>query len=425
MLNSQQVLPLMPRWLDDVLKLIGSLAIKRPTAKGRAAYTRAADAMLTHYHDETASFLFSPPRATKPDEDSKPFNYLFINLLLIDIRSTYPTLLSKLNSPEYKEISRRLQADLSIVTHFIAFLVKSLGSDNDDGDDDGFELIMSADLLLTLRKNIAETVSLTIEYLRDRYDASVAGALGLHPDARAGTSATSEGTRLTLTWENMKDEIPHDRLILACLQMTSLWLREDENENLRAEAAGLTDLLTELYKESSKDGLDFRLPILTTLEATISTTQGIDAFIAHETWQPLINDCTTVAQTALLKSRVSSNDQEAQVGISIIRVLLAAVDDYAITEPPMECMFMVTVAAGLPIIDNISIACLDFEVALVQLAAALLTKASPGLRRQFRESVAALNGLTRQLKELGRRQNDQELLDSLDDVLVELEDLRH
>ncbi len=218
------------------------------------------------------------------NSDSKPFSYLLINLLLIDIRSSFPTLLANLNSAEYPSISQRLAAAFDVISSFIGFLVRSLD------DKGGSEISISPDLLLKLRKDIAETMSLAIEYLRDRWDASIAGTSGLHPSARTGTAATSEGTRLTLTWESKKDSVNADPIILAGIRALAIWIREDENENLRNETAGLMDMLVELYKSSSEGALDFRYPILLALEGIIVTEEGLDAFLGQDGWQVVFED---------------------------------------------------------------------------------------------------------------------------------------
>jgi len=184
--------------------MIRKLIFSKPTLASRAAYTQLASTLLQVYPTSCPTLLFKDDSSLK--RDSKPFSFLFINLLLIDLRSSFPSLLSKLNSSDYPSVSLRLAAALDIISSFIGFLLRSL-----DNELDSVSFSMPPDLLLRLRKDIAETMSLTIEYLRDRWDASVAGASGLHPSARAGTSATSEGTRLTLTWESMTDSVNTDR----------------------------------------------------------------------------------------------------------------------------------------------------------------------------------------------------------------------
>lgn len=424
-----EVIPKNSSWLNGLILLLRKLVVSRPTSAGRAAYTQAAAALLQAFPHQTPVLLFDSKSIKKMgDDESKPFTYLFINLLLIDIRSAYPSLLPKLNSSEYPAISKRLSAAFDVVSSFIGFLIRSL--DDEDGD-----FIMPPDLLLKLRKDIAETISLTAEYLRDRFDASIAGTLGLDKDA-VGGPATYGGTRKQLTFDSIKDDIPHDQLVLASIRMLAIWLREDENEKLREEAAGLTDLMSELYMSSAKNDLDFRFPILTALEATVTTEEGIDSFIAQDTWNVLAQDLVDIVQYTLRKGKQQDlatlearTEQDASRGIEIIRVLLAVIDSsYGVTEPPVEWMKVVPAAAGLSADRETSISptCLELEIAIVQLATALLGKASPGLRSRYRESMSALaglmNGLRIKCKQGGGRLDD--LGEAVEDVITELENLR-
>ena len=423
------VIPDNPSWLNGLILLLRKLVVSRPTSAGRAAYTQSAAALLQAFPHQTAASLFDSKSTKKiGDDESRPFTYLFINLLLIDIRSAYPSLLPSLNSAEYPAISRRLAAAFDVVSSFVGFLVRSL--DNEDGD-----FIMPPDLLLKLRKEIAETISLTAEYLRDRFDASIAGTLGLDKDA-VGGPATYGGTQKQLTFDSIKDGIPQDQLVLASVRMIAIWLREDENEKLREEAAGLTDLMTELYRSSGKNDLDFRFPVLTALEATVTTEEGIDSFIAQETWNVLAQDLADIVQSTLRKGKQQDlatfearTEQDASRGIEVIRVLLAVIDSsYGVTEPSTEWMKVVPAAAGLRADKDTSISptYLELEIAIIQLATALLSKASPGLRSRYKESMAALGGLMKKLKvkcKQGEGRLD-DLGEAVEDVIIELENLR-
>src|SRR5277367_6214790 len=197
-----------------------------------------AASLMRAYPLQCPPLLFSDGKA--PASDAKPFSYLFINLILIDLRSSFPSLLSKLNTPEYAAISGRLSSALDVVLFFIGFLIRSLV---DETNSNPVNIGMSPDLILKVRRSIAETMSLTVEYLRDRWDASIAGAAGLHPSARHGTAATSGGTRLALTWDSINESVTNDTLIHAIIRTLATYLHEDENENLRKESAGLMDML--------------------------------------------------------------------------------------------------------------------------------------------------------------------------------------
>lgn len=414
--NAYQSLPTNPKWLKSLINILRSLVQKRPTLEGRAAYTQLAAALLQAYPKTCPDLLFKDN--SSGNTDNKPFSYLFVNLLLIDIRSSFPSLLSKLNSVDYPTTSERLSAAFDVMSSYIGFLVRSLE------DEDNISFTIPPDLLLKLRKDLAETMSLTIEYLRDRWDASVAGASGLHPSARSGTSATSEGTRLTLAWDSMTDKVNQDPLVLAAIRTLAIWIREDENENLRNESAGLMDMLMELYKLSSKEGLDFRYPILTALEPILATEDGVLGFSEQDGWDILFQDLRFVLEN--ISSQQGFNDTASlSRGVEIVRTLLAVVDHASTTYPREDWMTAVTVAASMkapPKIPKPHPLLIEFQIAMLQLATALLNKAPPGMQRRYLPSITASRGVEAQLEEIVNGMEDTSLAA---EYMSELEDVRN
>jgi len=71
---------------------------------------------------------------------------------------------------------------------------------------------------------------------------------------------------------------------------------------------------------------------------------------------------------------------------------------------------------------------LEFQIAMLQLSTALLSKAPFGMKRRYASSNAALSGISNQLKVLVNSIDDEtevrELLESLEDVTLELDNLR-
>lgn len=346
-----------------------------------------------------------------------------VNLLLIDIRSSFPSLLAKLNSEEYPAISQRLAAAFDVISSFIGFLVRSLD------DESVSRFSMTPDLLLKLRKDIAETMSLNIEYLRDRWDASIAGASGLHPSARTGTAATSEGTRLTLTWESMKDNVNADALILAGIGALAIWIREDENENLRNETAGLMDMFVDLYKLSSQGTLDFRYPILLALEGIMINEEGIDGFLGQDGWLVVFEDLKSILRSTTEQPTISQSSIDAGRGLQIVRVLLAIIDHEATSFPREDWMAVVTTTTSMKVTATPpSSVIIEFLVAMLQLSSTLLSKSSGGMTKRYVTSVPALSGLVKQLKPIVSNMDDEvesrELMALLDDEALVLENLR-
>lgn len=401
--------------------MLRKLITSRPTSAGRTAYTQLAASLLQAYPERAPDLLFTDDSYKA---DSKPFSYLFINLLLIDLRSSFPSLLSKLNSFEYPETSQRLSAAFDIISSFIGFLVRRL-----DDETSLSKFSMPPDLLLKLRKDVSETLSLTIEYLRDRWDGSVAGASGLHPEARTGTAATTEGARLTLTWESMKDNVTEDPLILAAVRALAIWIREDENENLRSETAGLMDMLIELYKSSNTGAVDFRYPILLALEGILLTEDGLTGFLGQDGWEVLFADLSTILNhtTKDQESNISVSASAAR-GLEVVRVLLAVVDHNLTSFPREDWMSAVTITALLnPPSNSSPPIVLELQIAMLQLSTALLSKASGGTQNRYMTSNSALSKLGNQLESvvmtMENKEEAAEFISLLEDVKLDLDNL--
>ncbi|KAJ8068250.1 hypothetical protein OCU04_003817 [Sclerotinia nivalis] len=423
---SSEALPRNPKWLKSITILLRALVNRKPTLIGRTAYTQAAAALLQAYPATCPSMLFNDESLHTSDktENSKPFSYLFVNLLLIDLRSSFPSLLAKLNNSDYSAILQRLAAAFDVISSFIGYLVRSL-------DEDSSTFTMTPDLMLKLRKDIAETMSLAIEYLRDRWDASVAGASGLHPSARSGTAATSEGTRLTLTWDSMKGNVTADPLILASIRALAIWIREDENENLRKESAGMMDMFIELYKISNKDEPDFRYPILLALEGIMTTEDGVEAFLNQGGWQVVFEDLASIFSKSTDVSSTNNHSiiiSEAARGLQIVRVLLAVIDEESTSYIKQEWLITVSTASSMQLPSSTSPSVvIELHIAMLQLSTALLSKAGDGMQKRYSNDQKALARIVQQLEVIVGEMEDKgeaaEFKELLSDVVLDLENL--
>ncbi|KAK1987043.1 Neurochondrin-domain-containing protein [Colletotrichum cereale] len=404
-----KALPSSPKWIKSVVDFVKKLLTSRPTPEARNAYTIIAASLLEVYPAEASELLF-----TSDVKEDKPFSYLFITLLLTDTRATLPRLLEILNDPTYPAIAQRLGSAFDVTTHFVGYLVRSL----DDEMSSPANMIMPPGFLLKIRRTIAEAISLAIEFLRDRWDASVAGTFGLHPDARTKEIDTSMGKRLTISWESKKDNIHEDPLILAAIRALSLWLREDDNDLLRKEAAGLTDMLIDLYKASSPAQLDFRSPILVGLEGILVEKAGLEEFTTHNGWEALTQDLLAILQ----RTSTVSDENEAARAVEIVRILLPIVESEEAGSREEWMAVVTSVAAwdapeaGQPLLVQ------EAQVAALQLATALLVGASEGMRRRYVHSTSAILGIAARLeRHVGA---DHSLRESLVDVLQTLGSFR-
>lgn len=326
---------------------------------------------------EGSQVVFSA-RDKEEKRDQKPESYIFVTVLLIDIRSTIPSLQEKLHSAEYSEISERLVRAYDVISAFIGFLVQSLEAMDSD-DEDGaaspaFSVPMPVDLLMKLRANISEVMSLTIEHLRDRYDSSTAGAAGLHPSAR--TRSEGSTNPLPIAWETSTG-MSKDPLTLSQLRALSLWLRDEENDALRREASGVTDVCLALYQDTSDQ--DFRFPVLLFLEAIIEIPEGVESFLREEGWAILAADLQAIP----------SIPPEHARGIEIVRVLLAVVE-YDVTGPSKEEWMPIVDLARQSIVHAPSATDLELGIAICQLAVELLVRAPRGVRNRKRNAVTEM-----------------------------------
>lgn len=288
----------------------------------------------------------------------------------------------------------------------------------DSADDNSSPWVFSPDLLLKIRKAISETMSITTEYLRDRWDASVAGAMGLHPDARVGTANTATGSHFTLAWDSKSDNAADDPLILAAIRALAIWLREDDNDLLRKEAAGLADMLIDLYRNGSQGKLDFRRPVLVAFEGIIAEKEGIESFLNNGGWQALADDLLSIPEA----SSAVSDENEAARGIEIVRVLLQVAE--AERPGPREAwMDVVTRVAAWNVPDAKQPPVVEeCQVAALQLVTSLLANTHPGMRKRFVHSTSAVLCIANQLK--GQVRGDAALEEALEDVLGTLAGMR-
>ena len=310
--------------------------------------------------------------------DGKPKSYIFVTVLLIDIRSTIPSLQEKLHSADYPDISERIARAYDMISAFIGFLVQSLESMDSDSEVEGpspiFPAPMPVDLLMQLRKNISEVMSLTIEHLRDRYDSSTAGAAGLHPSARTPSKGSSNP--LPIAWDTSSG-ISEDPLTLSQLRALSLWLRDEENDALRREATGIMDVLLALYRDTSDQ--DFRYPVLLSLEGIIEIPEGVETFLREEGWAILATDLENILRIPTEHAR----------GIEIVRVLLAVVEA-DVTGPAKEEWMSIVELARQSLVPVPEMTDPELGVAISQLAVELMVRAPRNTRNRKRDAVAEL-----------------------------------
>ncbi|KKF96857.1 putative protein C16C4.02c [Ceratocystis platani] len=420
-----EMLPQSPRWLPRLVTFIQKLVLSRPSAESRSAYTLSAAALIHAFPSLVPGLLFVPSASVS--ESSKPFVFLFINLLLIDIRSSCPSLLSQLNSPTYANTSARLAGAYDVCSTFIGHLLRLVDPDPHVNASLPAETL-PIDLLLKLRHSFTETLTLTIEYLRDRWDASVAGAMGLDPSAR---SNAAEGVFRTLAWDSASDNAAADPFILAALRTLAIWLAEDDAPALVRSAVGLSDMLIELYSASHDPaavqlGVDFRDSVLIAFEPLMALHEGREAFVQHGGWAVLAADLIDILEASSGRhggGNISAAESRRATGC--VRVLLALVEASQTDSSSVcdEWLDVVTRVAAWHVPDQPQAEdTQEAQVAALQLATALMVAASKIQRARYIHSIAAIAEVETRLREKVER--DGPFWEALEDVRTTVKGLQ-
>ncbi|KAI9762209.1 MAG: hypothetical protein M4579_000532 [Chaenotheca gracillima] len=316
--SPSEVLSSNPDWLKPLTGLIQRSFRMLPTLQSRKACILLSSALLQTYPTSFPSLLFRDGPKQRGPEGDKPFLYFFMNMVLIDIRTSVPSLMEILDKPSYQEASRFVSAGFDIVSAFIGFLVELLDEVDDDtvdrgklSDESNPWLLLDPDLLLKLRRDISETMSLTIEFLHDRWNHT-------HP---APNQLTSPPT----TNQTTPESTASDPLVLAAIRALTLWIREDDSPSLRKEASSITEVLLDLYTQSSSLSShsdptipDFTSPVLLSLIPILTTKQGMAAFATANGFATLWLD---------FERRVLPSQDLSFDGSTIIQVLRASLEE--------------------------------------------------------------------------------------------------
>ncbi|KAF2763350.1 DUF1941-domain-containing protein [Pseudovirgaria hyperparasitica] len=365
-------------FVEDTIHLIRKTIEERPNRKTLNSATRILQ-KLFYLSAEIEPFF---PRSSEVQRIDRPFSYTYIILLIVDIKATIPGLMESLASESYPQTALQLAANYDVLGKFIFSLLQTMERDNETSQSVFIDI--SPDLLLKLRKEIAETMSLTIEFFRDRWDASVAGTAGLHSSARAAPtqgSILSQG-HLSLTWDNPIFLLTEDPIIIAGLRTLGIWLREDDNDQLRKEATGLVDILVALYEieQGPKEA------ILVACEGIVATDDGVQQFLELDGANILFADLIAVLNG--IKTRTQSDSPSV---LSMVRVLLPVVESVQVSQSIESWLYLLRALISYG--DDVEVQSHDtvtIFLALGQLIGALLAKAPSRLVTRYNSEVLKL-----------------------------------
>lgn len=409
--------PQSPNWIPYAIGLVRTTIKKQPTSRVRNACIKLVGNLIQGLPPTSRfSYELFNESTSQSNNDGKPFSYIFINLVLIEIRSTIPSLLESLASASYTSTALRLASCYDIMSAFILYLLQYLDQDADITEGPP-SYILSPEQFLRIRKDFAETLSMTLEFFRDRWDATVSGAGGLDPSAR-----NDPNTPLALTWDNPSVSPAGDPIILAGLRALSLWLREDENVELAQEATSLMDMYMALYSSSMATDakVDFRHAVLTCLTGLlVESDDAVQQFLDQKGWSLLQED---LLQNISLLS-ISAMQPPAAHTQDIIRVLISVVESETVPQTRLPWMTIVKQLAETKPPSLRDEEKLETLVGGWQLAVALIMKAPQNVKKTYAENMKSIQQKAEAILREVKNSLNVELVDSLGEVIDALEDI--
>lgn len=415
------------QWLNLLTNLLQNTILSSPTHETRRCTALICSTLLQAYPSTFPGLLFIPS-STPTSSEAKSFLYFFLNLTCIDLRASFPSLLELLASQDYPAISQRLAADFNILSAFIGFLAQTF--EDEEKGAIGPSIPLAADELLKIRREFSETASLTIEFLRDRWDAAVSGTAGLHPSVRPTPGRPPSNSPLSLTWDNMDGGVAKDSLTLASIRYLGIWLRESDSDTLLKEAVGIIDVLLELYKADTEldetddsEEMGYRYPILLALQIIITVDSSSDTFVQEGGWSTLSQDLKKIISEQAGKNEVA-DDSKVHRGIEITRVLFSLAENNS-SGTSNEWISLVEVISSLPRLkEDVSSVALELRVSLYQLAAALLQGAPLRMRQRYESETAKIFNEARGVMQvLGEKEDACELREGVVEVVQWMQEL--
>ncbi|KAL8998648.1 MAG: hypothetical protein Q9169_002308 [Polycauliona sp. 2 TL-2023] len=315
-----------PAWLAPLTqRLLQSASTQYTDAlRSRNAVVNLSAALVRCYQSHTAAILYGGRPVSDSHHTAKPVAWLFLQHRLIDIRTSIPALMHSTDG-DHKSTLVRLAGCYGLVTAFTKFLAESLGAtaiaDSDivgepecqdsvtrPGGGGSYELPYSPGLLLRIREEISDVCSLSMEYLRDRFEAAEASKTVRR--ARPGIGSASD--RFEFVNKDCQPNMAEDPLVLEQLRLIALWLDEDDSEALRKEAANnLVQLSLGLYGMA----VELKSPLLVVLEQCDSVHGALNNIRSSSAWNAMLSDLELIVTTRDVDEYVIDN------GISILRLL--------------------------------------------------------------------------------------------------------
>ena len=169
----------MVRWMTALAELMGTaVRDRRSIHSGIQGSVVGLARLLVGRIPQFKVILFAPSKVSASG-GSTPLSFIFTTTLLIDIRSTIPSITEIQEKPGYLETSTRLANSYDLVFLYLDSLLGTDDADEGEYEDSSSKdasgdppIRLQYDLLLKLQEDITQTMHLTVEFLRDRYDAA-------------------------------------------------------------------------------------------------------------------------------------------------------------------------------------------------------------------------------------------------------------
>ncbi|MCJ1310584.1 hypothetical protein MMC25_004249 [Agyrium rufum] len=379
-----------PPWLDGAAKqLLQSPYNKRKDVNPRVFRMHAlalASTLITQYPQHFPSVMFYSLAQSEATSDAKPPTYVFVKMVIVEIRATLLVLPEvPVRTPEF--VSKALQASQCyiILCGFISYLVS-----------DDTPSLLSPDLLLRLRKDIAELLSETISYFREAFEGAT--------DQKSIEAEKDESQ--SVQRQDVTTILRNSPLILAQIQTLGLWLREDDGEALKVEAASMMENLLDMLKqETSHSNHD---AIVVALEGICMVPEGAKAFMERSGWQTLV---------AMLKPQITAKDltsAQEYTAMQILNVFDTVISSYQERGMPVSTE-QLKLLNTLALVDASTIEASGLKLSLFILARLLFECIRPEAWTRYRRVAERIVSKAKALYELGGPVKSQYL-----DVMMEL-----
>ncbi|KAL8663960.1 MAG: hypothetical protein Q9168_007999 [Polycauliona sp. 1 TL-2023] len=297
-----------PDWLVPLTQsLLGITSVECTDApRTQNAIVNLSAALVRCYPSHSPPLLYGGPPFAELPIDTEPLAWMFLQDQLIDIRTSIPTLMNSADG-DHKSTLMRLAGCYGLIAAFTKFLVKSVGGaaelDNafankaevsqgirsqPESKSGGFhELPYDPSLLLRIREEISNVCSLTMEYLLDRFEAWDADKT----IRRAPRGVGSASDRFEFVHKNTVPSMTEDPMVMEQLKMLAFWLREDDGEVLRKEAAGImVQVSLGLYGTTE----ELRTPLLIILAQCSLVPHALDRIRRSSGWKALFSDLSSI-----------------------------------------------------------------------------------------------------------------------------------